>query len=574
MALQTKGKVGMNKREAASIAFLMASVPICLAYLPSGLPESAAEVSKEAPQWAQDEGAFDNISQSPFNDFFLKNNPQLKSFTREKFFPFIDEFGQFIHKDWPDKLKGESDFKKRYDQETLWLGAHKRSPIGLDEFGGTICALNFGNSRHFRIVEAGNRYFFATPKGNIFWSYGINAVAQSSGTRISNRRSYFSGNAVEEPRYQSKLPYDRRKSIFFNFEERNKNLKYADKKSYFKRVKERLLSWGMNTIGNWSNAEFIQEAKMPFVVTAEIAKTRYISYEKSAGRNLGANVPDYFDDKFPDGQLAAYQAVQREITSPYCIGVFSGYKLGWQYNGADIAAQTLASPPGQPAKIFFAGMLKDKYGPISALNKSWGSDYRNWEDFLERSSMPPKTAEGLIDVREFTGAYYERFFSVCARALKRVDADVLYLGCRFQEYPKDARLLCTAAKYADVVSLVCYSLKPEDLKLPKNCPRRPILACEFNFCATDRGVFGGGFNPVQTTALQCDMFADYARRTMANPGVIGLHWMRYSDPPTSGKHNGENTASGFVDICDTPIYPLCEISSKLGAEVLKTQKIK
>lgn len=33
----------------------------------------------------------------------------------EEFFPFIDRYGQFLHKDWPDKVHSDADFVRVYD---------------------------------------------------------------------------------------------------------------------------------------------------------------------------------------------------------------------------------------------------------------------------------------------------------------------------------------------------------------------------------------------------------------------------------------------------------------------------
>ena len=51
------------------------------------------------------------------------------------FFPFIDKYGQFIHKDWPDKIHSDADFAARREKEEKDLAAHP-GPEGWDKWGG------------------------------------------------------------------------------------------------------------------------------------------------------------------------------------------------------------------------------------------------------------------------------------------------------------------------------------------------------------------------------------------------------------------------------------------------------
>ena len=524
--------------------------------------------SPNAPQWAKQKGAFANVDQSPFNPHFLAGNPQLKNITKEQFFPFVDKYGQFVHKDWRGKIRSDADLKNAFDEETKWLDARKNSGGGADAFGAAILPQSFPKTRHFTTRKIGGKWFFITPDGNPMWIYGINAVAVSNGTRISGRENYFQGGAVDDPRFRLTYPFDRKKSVFFNFEAKNKSIKYPDEAAYLARTEERLKAWGFNAIGNWSNPDIVKSAQMPFFLVCDAVYPKLLAFDKSS--NLGHPAPDYFDAAFPVAQAREIEKIKELAISPYCVGVFVGYKIRWQWQKTDISAQILASPPTQAAKIKFAEMLKGKYGDISSLNKSWKTSYANWEAFLAERSVPKHAA--AADIAAIHRAYYERFYDVCAQALRAAAPETLYLGARFQEYPQDADIVRAAAKHSAAIGVVSYIENPREMKLPPNCEDKPIIACEFNFCATDRGVFGGGFNPCATTAEQVSKFAQFVRGALANPNVAGVLYMRWSDCPTSAKHNGENTASGFLDICDTPVYPMCEMSAKLGGEIAGTVK--
>ncbi|MBQ2721707.1 MAG: hypothetical protein IJF70_02250, partial [Opitutales bacterium] len=61
--------------------------------------------------------------------------PAYFSYTKEQFFPFIDKYGQFIHKEWKDKLHSDSDFQKFKELEEKDLAKHA-GPADRNKWGG------------------------------------------------------------------------------------------------------------------------------------------------------------------------------------------------------------------------------------------------------------------------------------------------------------------------------------------------------------------------------------------------------------------------------------------------------
>ncbi len=541
-------------------AALFSALPL-FALLPSGLPDEVARISEGAPAWAKEPNVFPNMSETPFSRAFFESNA-LGGFAKNKFFPFIDRFGQFIHSDWGGKIVSEADFAARAKSEEDFLERNPRFG-NLDEYGGVICGVNFGKSERFSVRKIGGKWFFITPAGNPFFLFGINSVAQSTGTRIDGREHFFAPDAAKNPNFVERYKFDRRKSDFYNFERQNISLKYPDKFAYFDTCKKRIYAWGMNTVGSWSNPEFTARARLPFVALVESA------FPPPMESLSGGKVPDYFDPNFESAQEKLAAAQKRLLDSEFCVGAFVGYKLFWQYkDGIDIPRAVLTSPAKQPAKKAFMRLLGRKYGDIQNLNADWNAQYKSWDEFLQTRSFVPSTPAAEGDMREFKLAYYAAYFESTQRAFKKAVPKTLYMGCRFQ-LPPEPDMLSVAAQYCDVVSFVWYADSAEKLSLPSSAPDKPVLIAEFNFCAPDRGVFGGGFCPRKSTRAQVAAFENYIESAFANPAVAGALWMRWSDSPTAGKHNGENTASGFVDVCDTPVYPLCAAARKMGAQISK-----
>ena len=183
-----------------------------------------------------------------------------------------------------DDLKKQLEFEKKYFAKNQRLS-------GLDRFGGVISSKNFGEGR-FRTKKINGKWFFVTPNGNLFWSFGINAVGQSSGTRITGREHYFKSDATSDNRFLEHYSYDKLNSTFYNFEAKNKSIKYDSQQQYFEVIKNRFNAWGMNTIGNWSNPNVILNCKIVFTSTINHAKTSFMKSE------LKYPVLDYFDEAF------------------------------------------------------------------------------------------------------------------------------------------------------------------------------------------------------------------------------------------------------------------------------------
>src|SRR5690606_8113260 len=53
----------------------------------------------------------------------------------DQYFPFIDAYGQFMHEDWPGKVRSAEDLRKAHAAELALLAESKR-PAAWNRFGG------------------------------------------------------------------------------------------------------------------------------------------------------------------------------------------------------------------------------------------------------------------------------------------------------------------------------------------------------------------------------------------------------------------------------------------------------
>lgn len=482
------------------------------------------------------------------------------------FLPFIDEFGQFIHKNWPGKTHSVEELIAYGRAEEKDLAANP-GPSGRNRYGGWSAGPQLEATGFFRIQKYKGKWWIVDPEGRLFWSHGIDCVQSASATPISGRENYFqnlpkpdspfakfygTGSWAPHGYYRDHSPYKT-----YDFSQANLLRKYGPDwpKNFAEATQRRLKSWGLNTIANWSDPDIYLMRKTPYVAT--------ISYEaKKLEGSTGywGKFYDVFDPSFRQA-LAERLAKEKQASAgdPWCIGYFVHNELSWGDEvSLSLAVATLISPADQPAKKVFVEDLKAKYKTIDKLNQSWGTQYATWEALLQSQQAPDKD-KARSDLTAFYTKTAETYFNVIRQEIKKVAPRALYMGCRFA-WGNDLAARA-AAKFCDVVSYNRYSYSVEDLRLPDAPSGRlrtgidkPVIIGEFHFGALDRGMFHTGLRKTANQQDRAAKYKEYVQGALRNPFIVGTHWFQYTDQPTTGRGDGENYQIGFVDICDRP-YP-------------------
>jgi hypothetical protein len=521
-------------------------------------------------------------AEPPSNRLFgMRGYPEGWNETKEasQLFPLIDAYGQYLHKDWPGKLKSTEDLTQRRDEEAADLAKHP-GPEGWDIYGGWQAGPKLEATGFFRAEKHAGKWWLVDPEGRLFWSHGIDCVrTTTSATPITDRKHWFQdlpapGTALAQfygkGSHAAHGYYQDKSFETFNFYGANLLRKYGSEwKGPFAEVcHRRLRSWGLNTIGNWSDEAIYNLKKTPYVATIHSGGRKL---EGSSG--YWGKFPDPFDPSF---QSSVRDNLARErgksAGDPWCLGYFVDNELSWG-DDLSLALAALASPPDQPAKKAILDDLKQKYQAIEKLNQAWGTSYASWEALLENRTPPDKKRK---EIREDLGAFYrrlaEQYFRTCREAVKAVAPQQLYLGCRFA-WAND-RAVRAAAGYCDVVSFNRYQESVKDLRLPEGVDK-PAIIGEFHFGALDRGMFHPGLKRTADQQARGEAYRRYVEGALGNPYLVGTHWFQYADQATTGRPDGENYQIGFVDVSDTPypetIQPCREIGStmytlRLGAK--------
>ena len=474
----------------------------------------------------------------------------------DNFFPMIDEFGQYIHRDWPGKVHSAEELQANIDTEAQDLAAHP-GPENWNEYGGWESGPTLEATGFFRAEKHEGKWWLVDPTGKLFISHGSDCVnAGGDSTPLEDREHWYAGLPDTEGPFGQF--FGKGRSIHYYYEGRtvrtfdhsaaNLRRKYGEQwRDVFSDITHRRLrSWGINTIANWSSSGIYLQRKTSYVATIHFGGKML---EGSQG--YWGKFRDVFDPSFTEA-IETRMAGEAETTAgdPWCIGYFVDNEIAWG-DQVSLANAALASPPEQVAKQVFIDDLKDKYETIDRLNETWGTEHGSWEAMLESTELPDRD-RAKADLEAFYSKTADTYFRVIRDAVKAVAPEQMYLGCRFAWVNPLAA--AAAVEHCDVVSYNLYRRSVDNFFMPGDWDV-PLIIGEFHFGALDRGLFHTGLVSVEDQQARADLYREYVRGMLRHPQFVGCHWFKYRDESTTGRPlDAENYQIGFIDICDTP-YP-------------------
>jgi hypothetical protein len=484
----------------------------------------------------------------------------------DPFFPFIDTFGQYRHRDWPGKVHSVAELASQRAAEARHLETDP-GPKDWDRFGGWAAGPTLKATGFFRTAKVNGKWWLVDPDGHLFFSHGIDCVRMIDVTPVAERDAWFQDFPGTQPEFKEfqhpgfvlKGHYAGRSVQSFGFAAANLKRKYGPtwNQAYPEVIHRRLRAWGLNTIGMWSDEGVRLLRHTPYVDAVGSHGARMI--EGSEG--YWGKFPDVFDPAFAkslDQQMAAKKG--RSAGDPWCLGFFSDNEMSWG-DELSLAQAALGSKPDQPAKQAFLADLRAKYTRIEDLNRAWGTQHASWEDFAQSTARPDPAKAG-DDLRAFYTRIAEQYFRTVRDAIHSAAPGQIYLGCRFAWV--NPRAAAAAARYCDVVSYNLYQRDVADFRFPGGTDV-PLIIGEFHFGALDRGLFHTGLVPVENQAARAQAYRNYVLGARRHPQFVGCHWFQYQDEPTTGRvYDEENYQIGFVDIADTPYTETVTASREIG----------
>lgn len=497
--------------------------------------------------------------------------PDAMNLTKDEFYPFIDKYGQFKHRDWLGKIHSDVDMEKTRVAEEEDLAANP-GPKNFSRYGGWADGPRYESTGRFRVQKIDGKWWMIDPEGYLFWSHGVVRVTHSSavtpleGRDIENRCLYFEDLPGPESAFhkfyytndEMLIPHYKLRGIDSTYDYSSANLfrkygeDYIDK--FYDLCHKRLRSWGLNTIANSSDKAFCLLDRTPYVDRFEVIS------EPIAGTTGWLPVMDPYDPSFIASLEKQLVDRRRELLDPWCMGFFVDNEIKWGH-ATNMAEVVLTCPSTQAAKMHFINELKSTYRTIAALNKAWGTAFVSWKALLDNKEVILTNDLNREDYLRFNRALIHKYYANIRGSFDRLAPGVLYMGCRFAGYTPD--LVAIGANYCDVISYNIYDFTLDKVQLPEGVDK-PIMIGEFHFGAQDRGVFHSSIFEAENQDNRAKCYIRYVESALSHPNVIGVHWHQFSDQAATARFCGENFQVGFTDVCDTPYYETINAVRNVG----------
>lgn len=418
--------------------------------------------------------------------------------------PVVDVFGQWIPTDWPGNIKNLEQLKKEWAQEEKSL---RPGEYGFCRYGG------YSNTQaratgFFRVEQVDGRWWFVDPDGHLFFCTCSTGMSSGGGdARLQGREDYFTELPPADPNSS------RSRSSFYGWNLARRH-GTESRTNWMDLALRRLDSWGLNTIGNWSDPRL------------------WDTHRKAYQVNLGGwgmrtgylGLPDVYSDQFIKTveQDAATQCAPRK-DDPWLLGYFIANEPPWPGRESLVVDIILDSPP-------------------SAIQ-------REAKAFLAAGDTPERR-------KQFIYRAFDQFLEVIIAAIRKNDPNHLILGLRFGGGLPPAEML-RASKAFDVYSLNVYSTEVSRKTMEEiyRVTGRPILVGEFHFGVPGRGL-AAGLVQVRNQSERGTAYRYYVEQAASFPAFIGSSWFQWIDQPCTGRMDGENYNIGLVDVTDRPYEEL------------------
>jgi hypothetical protein len=218
--------------------------------------------------------------------------------------PVVDEFGQWIPADWSSKVKSLAQLKQEWAAEEAGL---RPGDFGFCPYGGYLNTKAKATG-FFRVEQADGRWWFIDPDGHHFFSTSSTGVGGRGGdARLQGREDYF---AALPPAASSGDPRSTSSFYAWNLARRHGS---EARTNWIDLALRRLDSWGLNTIGNWSDPRLWETHRKAYQVNLG-------GWGMSTGY---MGLPDVYSEEFPKtvDQDAQRQCAPRK-DDPWLLGYF------------------------------------------------------------------------------------------------------------------------------------------------------------------------------------------------------------------------------------------------------------
>jgi hypothetical protein len=313
---------------------------------------------------------------------------------------------------------------------------------------------------------------------------------------------------------------------------------------------------GFTGAGCWSDAELIRSQKTPLVYTVNISPMqgfREVHRQRAGGKYRNAGWQGYehdlvmvFDPGFEQAANKAAEQLAKYRDDPYLLGYFTDNELPWKNDA--LVRHLIYLPPTDPGYIAAKAWLVARKGPAATV-----------ADVTDQ------------DRQDFNAFYLERYLAILTKAIRRFDANHMYLGCRFNQETEELNngpMFKVAGKYMDVVSINHYrKWEPDQKTLAKwgQWSGRPFLITEWYIKGEDSGLpnnTGAGWL-VPTQKERGYFYQNFCLELLKSPYSVGWQWFKYQDNDPENLRTDPSNRDSNKGIVDSMYKPFPELLAQM-----------
>ncbi len=393
----------------------------------------------------------------------------------------------------------------------------------LDEYGGWK-GLQGKKTGYFHVERIGNRWWFVTPKGNVFFGLGM---------------------TMHCPRFG------------------------LSEDDWSRLQVSRLRAWGFNHTQAGNRRPKTADYGMPYTLVLHLARSAKGSIPLPPNSMFPpwTTLPDVFDPEWPKRcEEAVAKHLKPSADDPLLLGYYMDNELrfdGWY----GVATRTAKDSPARRA---FVEVARKYYADKpKQLAKDWGEHGVTKVDDLYAVEGAPPPVAGLKVA--WNRAIAERYFSVTANACRKASPNHLNLGIRLvMTSLPTPEVFQVMGKYCDVVSMNFYHpfsdrLVTETFTLLPTIQalvKRPFMTSEFSYRGGDTPHPNtmGAPPTVPTQSYRAVGYLSYMSAFASLPFYVGTCWFCLGDQrlDVPWHHYAEDCDFGILDLHNRPHAVLTE----------------
>ncbi len=408
----------------------------------------------------------------------------------------------------------------------------------LDQYGGWK-AKKLTKTGFFHTEHDGDRWWFVTPDGNAFLSWGINHYHAGWWAQKYNREHWnktFGAENMQDEKWGQ------------GFREAA--------------IKD-LSRLGINTLGWHTDAPTLTDkpfgAVFPYLRSYKpIVLDHYRNPE--AKEYLDVFAPEFKNRCKEEAQKAATDYINDPMLLGYCMSdcpIFTDKDI--QFMGVTSWSRVLPNLGFEaPGKKVYVELMQKRYSSIKDFNSTYNTNFSSWKELAKtenwKENTVPKSDNEKVDNEAFTLLCVDKYYEVAKAELMAVDSNHLFLGDKLNGNTDNLEAaLEVAAKYVDVMVYQFYgTLEQQETLLNKLVPtvKVPFMNGDIGF-STPTEMMPNPHGPHAKDQTERAVWLKESVNTcFARPEFIGWHMCGIIDTwktmPTKeyAQHQGLMTVTG------------------------------